>query len=93
MRPLGLERFELLQRDVRARRASEYTPASRTRRAMSWTYCEPKSTIGTTWPRIEGGTSSGAAVGAWSEGAVGGGEAGGVGEGMGGSGVGTVEAR
>src|SRR3989442_9535081 len=29
--------------------SSQYTLASRTRRAMSWLYCEPKSSTSTVW--------------------------------------------
>ena len=45
---LGVELLELVERRCRAGRARCRRPASRTRRAMSWAYCEPKSRIGMT---------------------------------------------
>src|SRR5262245_52204396 len=38
-------------------RISQYTPISRTRRAISWVYCAPKSTIRMRWAWMSGGRS------------------------------------
>src|SRR6266581_6320576 len=48
MRPAGSRRFSS-SHGVVPGTSSQYTLASRTRRAMSWLYCEPKSRTRTVW--------------------------------------------
>src|SRR5258708_21028058 len=48
MRPAGCRSFSS-SHGVVPGTSSQYTLASRTRRAMSWLYCEPKSSTSTVW--------------------------------------------
>src|SRR2546430_17702849 len=70
MSPAGCRRFSS-SHGVVPGTSSQYTLASRTRRAMSWLYCEPKSSTRTVWrPRslFASGRGCVAVAGAFSSG-------------------------